>query len=187
MHNEVWGCAEILPQILPVRGVLSPKIRVPLRGTVLSFTGEWIVMLVVLLNIYVVSVRVHIWLASVIFVAKVEPLETNPCLPSPNLKNHHLPTLVIVGRLDFFLSGYNHSIAGFLSSGFREGFPLHYRGCSDAKNLISASETPDVVDGKISTELEAGCLAGPFRTRPSYPFRIFPLGVVPKRLPRNLD
>ena len=66
----------------------------------------------------------------------------------------------------------------FLSSGFREGFPLHYEGdsgCSDANNLISATENPDVVDAKIRKELKAGPLAGPFR--------ISPLGVVPKKTP----
>ena len=70
--------------------------------------------------------------------------------------------------------------------GFRGGFPLHYVGspsCSDANNLISASENPEVVDAKIHKELEAGRLAGPFMTRPLYPFRISPLGVVPKRTP----
>ena len=143
-------------------------------------------MLVVPLNIYVTSVNVHTQSVGVIFVARVDPLPTDPCLPSPNLKNYNLPTSVIVERLDFFLSGYNHSIAVFLSSGFREGFPLHYEGdpgCSDANNLISATENPDVVDAKISKELKAGRLAGPFRTRPFYPFRISPLGVVPKKTP----
>ena len=74
----------------------------------------------------------------------------------------------------------------FLSSGFREGFPLHYEGdpgSSDANNLISATENPDVVDTKISKELMAGRLAGPSRTRPFYPFRISLLGVVPKKTP----
>ena len=93
---------------------------------------------------------------------------------------------VIVERLEFFLSGYNHSIAEFLSLGFREGFPLHYEGspsCSDANNLISASENPEVVDAKIYKELEVSRLAGPFMTRHLYPFRISPLGVVPKKTP----
>ena len=108
---------------------------------------------------------------------RIDPLQTDHCLPSPNLKNHNLPISVIVERLDLFLSGYNHSIAVFLSSGFRERFPLHYEGdpgCSDANNLISATENPDVVDAKISKELKAGRLDGPFRTRPFYPFRISP-------------
>ena len=147
-------------------------------------------MLVVPLSIYVISVKVHTQLVGVIFVARVDPLQTDPCLPSPNLTNCNLPTPVIVERLEFFLSGYNHSIAVFLSSGFREGFPLHYEGdpgSSDANNLISATENPEVVDAKISKELQAGRLAGPFRIRPFYPFRISPLGVVPKKTPGNLD
>ena len=92
---------------------------------------------------------VHMQSVGAIFAAREEPLRANPCLPRPNPKSHNLPTPVIVERLDFLLSGYNHSIAEFLSSGFKEGFPLHYdgdHGCSDAKNLISASENPDVVD-----------------------------------------
>ena len=160
--------------------------KVPPRGTVSSFTGGWHVMPVVPLSIYVISVKVHTQSVGVIFVAKVDPLQTDPCLPSPNLKNCNLPTPVIVERLEFFLSGYTYSIAVFLSSGFREGFPLHYEGdpaSSDANNLISATDNPDVVDAKISKELKAGRLAGPFRTRPFYPFRISPLGVVPKKTP----
>lgn len=143
-------------------------------------------MLVVPLSIHVISVKVHTQSVGVIFVAKVNPLQTDPCLPSPNLTNYNLPTPVIVERLEFFLSGYNHSIAVFLSSGFREGFPLHYEGdpgSSDANNLISATENPDIKDVKISKELKAGRLAGPFRARPFYPFRISPLGVVPKKNP----
>ena len=42
-----------------------------------------------------------------------------------------------------------------------------------------------MVDAKISKELEAGRLAGPFRTRPFYPFWISPLGVVPKKTPEE--
>ena len=165
---------------------LNNRTKVPPRGTVSSFTGVWLVMLVVPLGIYVTSVKVHTQSVGVIFVARVDPLPTDPCLPSPNLKKYNLPTHVIVERLDFFLSGYNHSIAVFLSSGFREGFPLHYEGdpgSSDANNLISATENPDVVDAKISKELKAGHLAGPFQTRPFFPFRISPLGVVPKKTP----
>ena len=74
----------------------------------------------------------------------------------------------------------------FLSSGFREGFPLHYEGdpgSSDTNNLIPATENPEVVDAKISKELQTGRLAGPFRIRPFYSFRISPLGVVPKKTP----
>ena len=50
-------------------------------------------------------VKVHTQLVGVIFVARVDPLQTDPCLPSPNLTNCNLPTPVIVERLEFFLSG----------------------------------------------------------------------------------
>ena len=96
-------------------------------------------MLVVPLSIYIISVKVHTQSVGVMYGGQSRP--TEPCLPSPNLKDYNLPTPVIVERLDFFLSGYNHSITVFLSSGFREGFSLHYKGdpgCSDTNNLISA-------------------------------------------------
>lgn len=54
---------------------------------------------------------------------------------------------------------------------------------STAKNLISASQHPEVVDMKITKELEAHRLAGPFQFPPLHPFRISPLGVVPKKTP----
>lgn len=40
-----------------------------------------------------------------------------------------------------------------------------------------------MVDTKITKELEAGRLAGPFQVRPFHPFRVSPLGVVPKKTP----
>ena len=85
--------------MLPTRGVLSPRIGAPLRGIVLSFTKEWSAFLIVLISICVISARVRIRSVGVIFVAKVESLQTNPCLPSPNLTNLNLPTPVIVERL----------------------------------------------------------------------------------------
>ena len=77
-------------------------------------------------------------------------------------------------------------MAEFLSKGFREGFPLHYEGIrvsSDATNLLSASDNPEVVDAKLKKECEAGRLAGPFHNVPFHPFRVSPLGVVPKKTP----
>lgn len=73
----------------------SPRIRVPLRSTVLSFIEEWIVQLVVLSNT-VISVKAHIRSVGVTFMARVELLQTVPCLPSPNLNNCNLPMRVIV-------------------------------------------------------------------------------------------
>ena len=48
-----------IKQIRPVRDVLNSRIKVSPRGMVSSFTGEWLVMLFVPLNIYVMSVNVH--------------------------------------------------------------------------------------------------------------------------------
>ena len=44
------------------------------------------------LNIYAISVRVHTETVGVIFADKIDPLQPDPCLPSPNLKNINLPT-----------------------------------------------------------------------------------------------
>ena len=67
-----------------------------------------------------------------------------------------------------FLSGDHHSVVQSLESGFTVGFPLHYEGpgCShEAPNMLSATLSPDAVDAKISKELDAHRLAGPFSTR----------------------
>ncbi|KAL9967839.1 hypothetical protein ACROYT_G026137 [Oculina patagonica] len=54
---------------------------------------------------------------------------------------------------------------------------------STATNLVSASLHPKVVDDKIKKELDFHRLAGPFQFPPLNPFRIPPLGVVPKKTP----
>ena len=84
------------------------------------------------------------------------------------------------------LSGYNHSTAEFLYSGFSFGFPIHFQGervSSTAKNLVSSFLHPTVVDDEIRKELDSHRLAGPFQFPPLHPFRISPLGGVPKKTP----
>ena len=54
---------------------------------------------------------------------------------------------------------------------------------STSKNLVSAFLHPTVVDDKIRKELDSHRLAGPFHFPPLHPFRISPLGVVPKKTP----
>ena len=67
--------------------------------------------------------------------------------------------------------------------------PLVPKGyCGDhisffATNLISTQQNPEIVSAKISKELAAGRLAGPFDTPPFPNFRVSPLGVVPKKAP----
>jgi len=142
------------------------------------------VLLAVILNISVSNATVFIRLAIVIFMPNVN--HPQRCLSLPSPWHLSLPTPVQVDRLEFLLSGYNHSIAEFLSKGFREGFPLHYEGIrvsSDATNLLSALDNPEVVDAKLKKECKAVRLAGPFHNVPFHPFRVSPLGVVPKKTP----
>ena len=83
-----------------------------------------------------------------------------------------------------FLSGYDHSLVQFLESGFTFGFQLHFDGprCSqDAPNLLSAMQNPAAVNAKLSKELDAHRLAGPFSSPPFPVFRVSPLGLVPKK------
>ena len=136
---------------------------------------------VVPLSILAISVQVTTELLCVIFVPPVSPSIITPQLPSPNL-----PTPVKVDRLISLLFGYNHSTTEFLYSGFSFGFPIHFSGkrvSSTAKNLVSAFQHPSIVDDKIKKELASHRLAGPFRIPPLHPFRISPLGVVPKKTP----
>jgi hypothetical protein len=46
--------------------------------------------------------------------------------------------------------------------------------------LPSALNNQSAVDQKLSKELAAGRLAGPFIAAPLHPFRVSPLGLVPK-------
>ena len=48
---------------------------------------------------------------------------------------------------------------------------------------MSALHNPDVVDLKIEKELLAGRLSGPFEMPPLSPFRVSPLGCIPKKTP----
>ena len=84
-----------------------------------------------------------------------------------------------------FLSGYDHSLVQFLESGFTFGFPLHFDGprCSqEAPNLLSAMQNPAAVNAKLSKELDAHRLAGPFSSPPFPVFRVSPLDLVPKKV-----
>lgn len=91
-----------------------------------------------------------------------------------------LPAPVNIRRMLPFLSGYDHSIVQFLEA----DFPLHFNGprSQKASNLLSALQNPRAVSAKLSKELEAHRLAGPFSSPPFPVFRISPLGLVPKKV-----
>ena len=108
----------------------------------------------------------------------IQPTDS-PCPPSQNL-----PTPVHAVRLIELLDGYDHSTVEFLRLGFTEGFSIQCE--SDlpdivSKNLASAIQQPEVVEAKISKEIDAGRIAGPFQNPPFHRFCVSPLGVVPKK------
>jgi hypothetical protein len=58
-----------------------------------------------------------------------------------------------------------------LLKGLQQGFSLNYQGPrlpTDANNLPSARKYPDILQGKIDKDVEAGRIAGPFVSRPLY-------------------
>lgn len=82
------------------------------------------------------------------------------------------------------LEDYPNKIsAGELLEGFSEGFKLKYQGpreATEANNLKSALQAPEVLKEKIAKEILLGRVAGPFLQRPLKNLRISPLGLVPK-------
>ena len=96
------------------------------------------------------------------------------------------PTPVRPDKLTFYLQGYNNRIFDFLIKGFLHGFSIQYFGSVVAMrspNLKSALDNPASVNDKLSKELTAGRIVGPFDVPPFETFRISPQGVVPKKSP----
>ena len=118
---------------------------------VVSFIGVWFALAVIL------NIRSH-----------------NPCLPQAKL-----PTLVQADRSILLLDVYDHSTVEFLRRGVTEGFSIHLDGDLTEivfKNLLLALKQPAVVEAKLSKEIEAARIAGPFETPP------FPKFLVPKKV-----
>ena len=101
-----------------------------------------------------------------------------------------LPTPIQINHLNSFLQGYNPDDSKTLVSGFTHGFSLHFSGFinqTEGKNLTSALAHQNVVTQKLSKELVAGRIAGPFHAMPFHPFRVSPLGSCLKSLLVNFD
>ena len=54
-----------------------------------------------------------------------------------------------------------------------------------SRNLISASQHPEVVSGNIQKEVQLGRIAGPFSSPPLPDLQCHPIGVVPKKHSRE--
>ena len=96
------------------------------------------------------------------------------------------PTPVRVDRLAAWLEGYDGSKKKFLLDGFSEGFHVGFDGKTNnsiPENLSSAKDRPEFVSQHIQKELEAGRLAGPFKSPPFEEFQCSPIGLVEKKEP----
>ena len=96
------------------------------------------------------------------------------------------PTPVRPDRLAFYLKGYNNVTLDYLIQGFLHGFSIRYFGSLLAirsPNRKSAMDNPTSVNDKLSKQLAAGRIVGPFDSPPFESFRVSPLGIVPKKLP----
>lgn len=117
------------------------------------------------------------------------PVESQPSpsqLPLHLNAPQALPTPVLVPMLKSVLKHYPLSLSNYLINGFTYGFSIHFFGMRtdfQSKNLKSADESPEVVDTKLASELQAGRIAGPFSHLPLPNFRVSPIGVVPKKAP----
>lgn len=154
------------------------------RATVFVFIKATNALWVVPSCIFAIGVKGRTWWLSVIFVTRPNSTIPSPKLPNPFLPS--LPTPIKGNRLVFLLDGYSPSTVEFLLSGFTKGFPVHFEGertSQTARNLLSALKNPEVVDAKLGKEFAAHRLAGPFLSPPLSPFRISPLGIVPKKVP----
>ena len=148
------------------------------KGIVANFTEETIAQAAVL-DTSVSNVASFIQPIGVIFVPQSLPLVRNR-----PLQNRELPTPIQTDKLKPLLDGYDVGLTSILCNGFRFGFSLHFEGSRKsffAHNLLSARKNPEIVDAKLSKELAANRLAGPFDAPPFANFRVSPLGVVPKK------
>ena len=99
-----------------------------------------------------------------------------------------LPTPIKLDRLAFHLAaaGYDTAISQYLVQGFTEGFPIgHNSQAADitAANSKGAHHCPDIVQEKLTEELNKNRIAGPFNSPPFHPFQTSPLNIREKKTP----
>ena len=84
------------------------------------------------------------------------------------------------------LECYNEEERSFLLNGLEFGFDLGFKADHidvQSTSHLSAIKHPDILQEKISKEVVAGRIAGPFSSKPFQVFRTSPLGLVPKQDP----
>jgi hypothetical protein len=74
----------------------------------------------------------------------------------------------------------------YLVDGFKNGFDIGFEGelsTVEGRNMKSARDSSDIVDGKLSKEIHAGRISGPHTLKPFFNFHSSPLAVVEKKVP----
>lgn len=97
-------------------------------------------------------------------------------------------TPVNVQQLQHYLSGYNQATSDFLIDGFSQGFKIPYTGeCRFrlSRNLSSLIGKEEILQNKIDKEIEAKRVSGPFLSPPFPNIQVSPLGLVPKKAPKD--
>lgn len=93
-------------------------------------------------------------------------------------------TPILIKSISQYLQHYpDRHAAKTLDTGFKEGFKLLYAGPRlpiFSHNLVSANQYPDILQTKISKEVDEGRMAGPFLQPPMPNIHVSPIGLVPK-------
>ena len=106
-------------------------------------------------------------------------------LPRPlGLDSRQVTTPIQLEKLKHFIAG--QADKKFIITGFQVGFRLGYIGprqASRCTNLKSCLESPDIVASKLTKEINASRIKGPFAQPPFPNLKVSPIGVVPKKTP----
>lgn len=97
-------------------------------------------------------------------------------------------TPIKVHVFEVYLEGYDNALKQELLSGFRNGFRLNYVGprqFREADNLASVAQNMETVNQKLSKEIHAGRMEGPFVEPPFKNLQVSPLGLIPKNVPNE--
>ena len=94
-------------------------------------------------------------------------------------------TPILIKSISQYLQHYpDRHAAQTLDTGFKEGFKLLYVGPRlpiFSHNLVSANQYPDILQTKISKEVDEGRMVGPFLQPPMPNIHVSPIGLVPKK------
>ena len=116
----------------------------------------------------------------------MEAVEQGPATASgPRSDRPAVSSPIDIDRLQHeLLSHPNHNFVTSLIHNLRFGARIGYTGPRKpriSRNLISASQHPEVVSSNLAKEIKLGRVAGPFRSSPLNDLQCHPVGVVPKK------